>query len=46
MCILLTTQVIWFDLYSSWGDLYYYTPPSMNGSLRLRAMIARRASGA
>jgi hypothetical protein len=43
---LLTTQIIWFDLYSSWGDLYYYTPPSMKGSLRLRAMIARHASGA
>jgi hypothetical protein len=39
---LLTTQVIRFDLYCSWGDPYYSTPPSMNGSLRLRAMIARR----
>jgi hypothetical protein len=37
---ILTTQVIWFDLYSSGGDAYDYTPSSMNGSLRLRAMIA------
>jgi hypothetical protein len=39
---LLTTQVIWFDMFSYLGDPYYHTPPSMNGSLRLHAMIARR----
>jgi hypothetical protein len=40
---ILTTQVIWFDLYSSGRDPYHYTPSSMNGSLLLRA-IARCVS--